>query len=187
MAFSPMTIFLAIGAIGILFTLITFLFGEIFESFDFGHFDHDLSHDGPGILSGRVISIFITAFGGFGAIATAQGIGPVASSMIGVGGGVVLGGVVYFFGRFLYSQQSSSNISSDDLIGLTAQVIVHIPKGGVGQIRCIVGESMIDKIAQSEDGSPIPLNASVRVVSIAGEMVIVSSAPMLERGGLFSN
>lgn len=188
MSLSPMTIFLAIGAIGMLFTVISFLFGEIFEALHFGgDFHHDIGHDGPSILSTRVISIFITAFGGFGAIATSQEIGPTVSSLIGITGGVVMGGAVYFFARFLYSQQSSSNISSDDLVGLTAQVVVYIPKGGVGQIRCIVGESMIDKIAQSEDGSAIPLNANVRIVSIKGESVIVSTASLLERGGLFSN
>jgi hypothetical protein len=188
MSLSPMTIFLAIGATGMLFTVISFLFGEIFEAFDFGgDFHHEIGHDGPSILSSRVISIFITAFGGFGAIATSQGVGPAASSAIGVAGGVLMGGVVYFFARLLYSQQSSSNISSDDLVGLNAQVIIHIPKDGVGQVRCIVGESMIDKIAQSEDGSAIPLNANVRIVSIRGESVIVSTTPLLERGGLFSN
>lgn len=187
MSFSPMTIFLAIGAVGLLFTLVSFLFGEIFEALEFdGDFDHEIGHDGPGFFSVRVISIFITAFGGFAAIATSRGVGPLASSLIGIAGGVLLGGVVYFFARFLYSQQASSTISSDDLLGLTAQVIVSIPAGGAGQIRCIVGEEMVDKIAQSEDGSPIPLNASVRIIRIAGESVIVTPESAFGRGGLFS-
>jgi len=183
-----MTIFLAIGAVGLLFTLVSFLFGEIFEAMEFeGDFDHEIDHDGPGLFSVRVISVFVTAFGGFAAISNSHGIGTVASSLLGIAGGVLLGGVVYLFARFLYSQQASSTISSDDLLGLIAQVVVSIPEGGMGQVRCIVGETMLDKIAQSEDGSSIPLNASVRIVRVTGESVIVCPESMFSRGGLFSD
>jgi hypothetical protein len=181
--------FLAIGAIGFLFVLISFLFGEIFESLDFGHdFDHDVAHEGPGIFSARVISIFITAFGGFGAIAVSKGVGTLASSVIGLGGGIALGALVYFFARFLYSQQASSDITTEDLIGRTAQVVIAIPAGDAGQVRCIVGESMIDKIARSRDGSAIPHNSLVRIEDVTGESVIVTLLPAVgEDRGLFSN
>jgi membrane protein implicated in regulation of membrane protease activity len=184
---SPQTIFLTIGAIGFLFVLISFLFGEIFEGLG-ADFHHDLSHEGPGLISARVISIFVTAFGGFGAIAVSQGFGSLASSLVGLAGGVALGAVVYYFARFLYSQQASSDITSEDLIGLTAQVIVAIPAGDAGQVRCIVGESLIDKIARSRDGSPIPHNSLVRIEEVTGESVIVTPLPAVggERG-LFSN
>ncbi len=186
---SPLTVFLAIGAIGFLFVLISFLFGEIFEGLDFGHdADHDFGHEGPGLISARVISIFVTAFGGFGAIAVSEGLGPLAGSIVGLAGGVALGAVVYYFARFLYSQQASSDITSEDLIGMTAEVVISIPAGDAGQVRCIVGESMIDKIARSKDGSPIPHNSLVRIEEISGESVIVVPLPAVgtERG-LFSN
>lgn len=184
---SPLTVFLAIGAIGFLFVLISFLFGEIFEGLGLD-FHHDLSHEGPGIFSARVISIFVTAFGGFGAIAVSEGLGPLASSIIGLGGGGVLGALVYFFARFLYSQQASSDITTEDLIGRTAQVVIGIPAGDAGQVRCIVGESMIDKIARSKDGSPIPHNSLVRIEEITGESVIVIPLPAVgQERGLFSN
>ena len=73
------TMFLAIAAVGFLFLMVSLFFGEIFEHFD-GGLDHDLEHGGPGFFSTRVISVFITAFGGFGAIATHYGYGPLAAS-----------------------------------------------------------------------------------------------------------
>ena len=64
--FTAFTIFLAIAALGFLFLIVALVFGEIFD-----FFDHDLDlgmdHGGPGVLSSRVIAVFITAFGGFGA------------------------------------------------------------------------------------------------------------------------
>jgi hypothetical protein len=57
-----------------------------------------------------------------------------------------------------------------------AQVSVAIPKGGLGQIRCTLGESGIEKIARSVDGAEIPANTLVKVEAIVGETVVVRRA-----------
>ncbi len=68
-----MTIFLAIGGIGFLFLLISLIVGDIFEAIGFDlDFGLDASHD-FGIFDSRVIGVFLTAFGGFGAIGTSIG------------------------------------------------------------------------------------------------------------------
>ena len=41
------------------------------------------------------------------------------------------------------------------------------------QVRCQVGEELIDKIARAGDGSGIPENSVVRVEDVLGEIVIV--------------
>lgn len=170
-------VFLGLGAIGFLFLLISLVFGEVFEHFDFhGDFDHGLDHGGPGLLSPRIISVFITAFGGFGAIGIYQGVGIFTSSMFGLGGGGVMAALIYFFARFLYGQQASSIISSSDLVGRTAQVTVSIPPNDSGQVRCLIGESLVDKIARSKDGSAIPYNSLVKIEDVIGESVIVIPA-----------
>lgn len=169
----PIAVFLAIAAVGFLFLLVSLIFGEIFEHADFGHLDHDFDHGGPGLLSPRILSVFITAFGGTGAIATYNNCGVLASSMFGTVAGGVLGGLVYFFARFLYSQQATSAISSSELVGRTAQVTVGIPVNGVGQVRCLVGETMIDKLARSRDGAEIAFNALVKIEEVIGESVVV--------------
>jgi len=132
--------------------------------------------DGHGLLDSRVISVFVTAFGGFGAIGIQMGLGIVGSSLMGLGGGVVLGGLVSLFARFLYKQQSSSSVGTGQLVGRTAQVIVSIAPGAVGQISCRIGEERIEKLARSKDNREIKAGAMVRVDEVAGGSVIVSIA-----------
>lgn len=168
---SAFTVFLAIAAIGFLFLVIALVFGEIFDFFDH---DTDVDVGGPGIFSTRVMAVFVTAFGGFGAIATKYGAEPVVASLVGLASGVVFGGAILGFARFLYGQQASSEVRSGDLVGQSARVIIAIPANGVGQIRCRIGEELVDKIAQSRDGAAIAEHASVKVETVLGETVIVS-------------
>lgn len=167
------TVFVAIAVVGFVFLLIALVFGEIFDFFDH---DLDLDHGGPGVLSSRVISVFITAFGAFGAIATNNGLGPGPASAVGLGSGLLFGGVIYGFLRFLYAQQASSDVVAADLVGQNARVVVAIPANGVGQVRCRIGEELIDKIAQSRDGIAIAENTPVRIEEVLGETVIVKRA-----------
>jgi membrane protein implicated in regulation of membrane protease activity len=172
-ALNAFSVFLGIAAIGFLFLILSLLFGGLFEHFD-GGLDHDMDHGGPGFFSTRVLSVFVLAFGGFGAIATHYGVGPLPASGIGVVSGVVLAAPIYFFARFLYGQQATSEVKSHDLVGQIARVVVTIPPGGVGQVRCRVGEELVDKIARAQNADPIPEHSSVRVEDVLGETVIVT-------------
>jgi hypothetical protein len=167
-----MTIFLVIGAIGLLFLLISLVVGDVFEAigFDFGL---DTSHD-FGIFDSRVIAVFLTSFGGFGVIGTTLGYGAFGGSLFGLLGGVGLGAIVFYFGKLLYSQQSSSSVSTSDLIGRTAQVVVGIKPGNLGQISCRIGEERIEKLARTIDGEEIKAGQLVRIESIGSDSVIVS-------------
>jgi membrane protein implicated in regulation of membrane protease activity len=172
-ALSAFTVFIAIAAVGFLFLMVSLFFGEIFEHFDTS-LDHDLDHGGPGFFSPRVMSVFVTTFGGAGAIATFYGWSPVPASLVGFGSGLVLSSLVVVFARFLYRQQASSDMRMADLVGQPGRVVVAIPAGGVGQVRCRVGEELIDKIARTRDGALIPENAAVRIDEVLGETVIVT-------------
>lgn len=169
---SAFSVFVAIAGVGFLFLMISLVFGEIFDHFGDG-LDSDMDHGGPGFFSGRVMAVFITAFGGFGAMATYYGLGPIPSSGVGFLGGVVFGGAIYVFARFLYSQQASSDVRTADLVGAIGRVIIAIPAGGVGQIRLRLGEELVDKIARTRDGILIPENMPVEVEEVLGETVIV--------------
>ena len=170
---SPLMVFLAIAAIGFIFLLVSLVVGDIFDSFGFDS-GVDGGADGHGLLDSRVISVFVTSFGGFGAIGIQMGLGIVASSLMGLAGGVVLGGLVSLFARFLYKQQSSSSVGTAQMIGRTAQVIVSIAPGSLGQVSCRIGEERIEKLARSKDNLEIKAGAMVRVEEIAGDSVIVS-------------
>jgi hypothetical protein len=172
---SVLTVFLIITGLGFTFLLISLVFGEVFEQFGIDA-DIDGGTDGPGFMDSRVISVFVTTFGGFGAIGIQLGLGVLASSLMGLASGVVLGGIVSLFARFLYKQQATSSVNAAQLIGRTAQVTVTIPAGGIGQISCRIGEERVEKIARSRDNGELRSGALVRVEEIAGDSVIVSSA-----------
>jgi membrane protein implicated in regulation of membrane protease activity len=173
MSFDLLTIFLIIGGIGFAFLLVSLVVGDIFEMFggspDIGSADVDF-----GFLDSRVLAVLITAFGGFGAIGVQMGFGAVASSLIGLLGGVIFAMVVSLFGRFLVAQQASSTVTDDSLLGRSAQVTVTIKPGAIGQITCRIGDERVERIARSKDGTEIPAGALVKVDSIAGDSVIVS-------------
>jgi len=172
-----LTLFVIIGAIGFVFLLASLVLGDLFELFG-GH--ADLGGDGTdfGLFDSRVIAVFITAFGGFGAIGVQLAFGPAASSVIGLLGGVIFGGIVSSFGRFLIGQQSSTTVTDDMLIGRTAQVTVAIKPGELGQITCRVGDERVEKVARFVSGDEIKAGSLVKVTSIAGDSVIVE----IERG-----
>jgi hypothetical protein len=171
--FSAFGIFLGIAGVGFLFLLISLIFGEIFEHFE-ADADHSFDHSGPSFFSVRGISVFVTAFGGIGAIGVRYGLSTTGASAAGVAGGMVFAYVIYLFARFLYGQQATSSLTGSDIVGQTARVVVAIPANGLGQIRCRVGEELVDRIARSRNGEAIAENVSVRVEEILGETVIVS-------------
>jgi hypothetical protein len=178
MSLSAFAIFLAIAAVGFLFLIISLLFGEIFGHGDIGAHGGDVHGDahGVGFLNLRVLSVFVTAFGGFGAIGVHLGYRTEISTAIGLVGGFIFGGVIYLFASFLYGQQASSGVGVGELVGRTGQISVAIPAGGLGQVRCALGESVVEKLARTVDGGAIPANTSVKIESIVGETVLVRRA-----------
>jgi membrane protein implicated in regulation of membrane protease activity len=178
--FISLPFFLGIGALGVLFLLLSFFFSEYLEAFELEEAS-DASGE-PGLVSLRTVSIFVTGLGGLGAMAQLRGAGTAVSAGVGAAGGLALAGLVYAFARYLHSQQSSSLVEMTELIGLRAEVIVSIPGTGVGQIRCQVGETVVEKIARSLDGDAFPLNTPVRIEKVAGETVTVSRWRPMEAG-----
>lgn len=171
--FSAFTVFLSISAIGFLVLLASFFFGEIFDHFGDGGWDHDLGHGGPSFFSMRVLSVFVTGFGGFGAIATHFGLSVLPASGIGFLSGLGCASAIYSFAKFLYGQQATTETTTSDLVGQQARTIVSIPAGGIGQVRCRIGEELIDKTARTRDGAAITENTIVVIEQVLGEIVIV--------------
>ena len=170
-ALNLLTLFLIITGVGFVFLLLSLVIGDLFDSFDL---HHDFAGTDLGILDSRVISVFITAFGGFGAIGVQLGLSAFVSSLIGLAGGLVFGGVVAAFAGFLQSQQASSAVSANQLVGRAAQVTVSIKPNQLGQIVCRIGEEKVEKLARTRNKSEIPAGEIVRIEAIAGDSVIVS-------------
>ena len=172
---SAFVTFLAIAAFGFVFLIGSSILGDMFEHGDFSH-DADGHGAGPSLLSSRILSVFVTAFGSFGAIGIHLGFGIGLSTAMGFGGGALFAGVIYLFASFLYSQQATSHVRISDLVGNTAQVSVTIPKGGVGQVRCTLGDTVVEKVARAATNEEIPVNSLVKINSIVGDVVLVQRA-----------
>ena len=172
---SAFVTFLAIAAFGFVFLIGSSILGDVFEHGDFSH-DADGHGAGPSILSSRILSVFVTAFGAFGAIGIHAGYGVGVSTAMGFGGGVLFAGVIYVFASFLYSQQASSHVRTGDLVGNMAQVSVTIPRGGVGQVRCTLGDTVVEKVARAASNEEIAVNTLVRITTLVGEVVLVDRA-----------
>jgi len=172
---SAQMVFFVIAIIGFIFLLGSFFLGDLFEQIGLGgELEPDGIADGmPGWFDSRVLSVFVTAFGGFGFISLKFGAGIVLSSLFGLASGVLLGAVVLWFARLLHRQQASSSISAFDLVGRIAQVTVTIPQGGIGQISCRVGPERIEKLARANNAAEIKAGATVVISEIADEAVIV--------------
>lgn len=167
-----MTIFLVIGGLGFLFLLLSLIIGDLFEAIGM-ELSLDASHD-FGVFDSRVIAVFLTAFGGFGVIASTLGWGAVGGSLFGLLGGFIFGAIVFYFGKLLYSQQSSSSVAPEDLIGRTAQVVVNIKPDQLGQISCLIGEEKVEKLARTVSGEELKAGQLVRIDSIGSDSVFVS-------------
>ena len=170
---SSFGVFLAIAAVGFVFLLVALVFGELFEHLG-ADADHSFDHSGPSFFSVRGISVFITAFGGIGAIGVRYGLSTTGASLAGMAGGLVFAWVIYLFAKFLYGQQATSSLASADILGQSGRVTVAIPAGGLGQVRCRIGDELVDRIARSRSGEAIAENAPIRVEEVLGETVIVS-------------
>jgi membrane protein implicated in regulation of membrane protease activity len=181
-----MLIYAAIGAFGLVVLLSMLVFGDIFGDHDVDHggFEHGgADAGGPSILSVRVMAAFLTAFGVGGVVARYYSLSHPAASGVGVVAGVVMASIVYQFAKILYSQQASSEVRMQGLIGATAEVSVAIPEGGVGQISLNSGGERTDHIARSSDGRALSRGTTVVVTSLGAQAVVVKPADAVSPGG----
>ena len=178
-----MLIYAAIAAFGLLVLLAMLVGGDIFGG------DHDISHDvggdhgGPSIFSVRIMASFLTAFGVGGVLARYNGLSHVVASGVGIVAGAIMSGLVLQFAKILYSQQASSALQMQSLVGTSAEVSVGIPAGGVGQIALNVGGERSEHVARSADGGALPRGAAVIVTGLSADSVIVARPGAQMTGG----
>jgi len=184
-----MLIYILIAAFGLFLLLVMLLAGEIFGG-DHDVGGHEIGHGGdadhaggPSVLSLRIMASFLTAFGVGGVVGRYYRLSHPISSGIGLVTGVAMAGIVYQFAKVLYSQQASSEIRMQGLIGTIAEVSVAIPAGGVGQIALSSAGARSEHIARSADGRALSRGATVVITSLGGDSVIVAPAGSPAAGG----
>lgn len=145
------SIFLVIGIAGALLLIVSVMLDGIFEIFDFG--------DGP--LSLTTIAAF-TALFGFAAFATIGAGAPSSVAAI-VGGiaGLLGGALAWWLSRLIRGAESTTSVSSGDLVGSEASVVLAIPAGGLGEVALVRHGERVSLAATAE--SAIPRGARVRI------------------------
>lgn len=147
-------VFLIIGIIGALLLVISVVLDGIFEVFDFG--------DGP--LSLTTIAAFTAIFGFASFAMVGAGASATVAGVVGAVAGIAGGAIAWWLSRLIRSAESNTSVSSDELIGDEASVVLAIPENGLGEVALVRHGERVSLSATAS--APIPRGARVRVVQI---------------------
>lgn len=168
-----MILFLTVAFAGFFLVSMSMLFGGSGD-FDMGDMAGDIDHGGgPGFLNLKVIAMGLCGWGIAGGIAHSFGMDRLMSSIIGIGGAVVLGSIGLAIMKVFYQSQSPFSIEDEDYHGHTGRTLYEIPKDGLGQIICNIKGTSLTLMAKDEHGKKIAKDTVVEIVSRQGGMVIV--------------
>ena len=167
-------LYFTLFVIGVLFTVVTSLFSLDHGAGDVA-LDAGLGHVDIPLFSPTILSVFVTGFGGIGAILRMtthlHPLVEIASAAAGGVGFAFLG--LLILGAIAKQTQGGSEYATGDLLGGAAEVIVPIPAGGVGEVAYVKKGSRSNAPARSKDGTAIARNSDVQIVSISGTTLVV--------------
>lgn len=181
-----MTIYTIFFGVGLVFTVLSALFGHLLGGHDAhadvgtgGHADTGYDSGGmPGmsLVSPTIIASFITALGGLGMIFT--NINATKSIWISlplsvIGGLIIAAGVVWMFNALFRQTQSSSESHVADLVGQTATIITPIPPNGVGEIAYVQSGTRYSAPARDDHGAAVANGQTVKIVRVVGSQFYV--------------
>lgn len=160
-------VFLIIGIIGAILLIISVVLDGVFDLFDFG--------DGP--LSLTTIAAF-TAIFGFAAFATvgagaSAGVGAVVGSVAGVAGGAV----AWWLSRAIRGAESTTAVTTTELVGTEASVVLAIPAGGLGEVALIRHGERISLAATASESLPRGTRVRVTQTLTATSVAVVPVDP----------
>ena len=121
-----------------------------------------------------VIAMFIAAFGGTGILMSKRGFPIFYQLPVAAASGLVIGGLTfYLFLKIITGTQASSEVLSEELIGIEAEVTTPIPNHGMGEITYTAKQQRYNGPAQSTDGKEIPARTVVRIVRVVSNTFFV--------------
>ena len=172
-------IYLVLLSIGFIYALLILVgqgVGEIglpdIDTGDIPSFDH--GEVGLPSISPMSIASFVTAFGAFGLVSALMFEASAGTSLIfAVGGGLGVGVIAQLLFIYVFSPQTSSLRTQQDVIGSTAEVITAIPDGGIGQIALVARGSRATYSARTKPGQTLKQGDVVRVVELVGSIAFV--------------
>jgi membrane protein implicated in regulation of membrane protease activity len=180
-------------AVGAVYALIAGVGAGVFggHAHHGGLIGHDLGHDidhgvdpSYSTVQGEVhlshvspvtITMFVTAFGGVGLIATRTLALPALLSLpMALASGVILAAVAFYtFSKLFQATEGSSEPRVSELVGLEAEVITPVPSRGLGEIAYVARGSRFTAPARSEDGKSHPAYSTVLIERVVGSVFCV--------------
>lgn len=147
------------------------IFGGLLNVFHLGGFDFG------GVSPTPVLLGFLAMFGVGGLFGLhSLGVGAGIATLVGAGAGLVGAGVVLGAFKVLGSAQSTESFSLQDMIGSTGRVSVGIPANRYGSVLISFAGASHNMGATSD--TEIPAGRVVKVVGVAGNNLVVESAPV---------
>jgi len=167
---------------GILYAIISALLSD--GDVDYGEADltglegeaaSDVS-DMPSPFSPLVIVSAISTFGAVGIIGkTGFKMGDIASAILSLSLAGIMGAAIFFgIVKVMYSSQSDSTFSLEELVGSEAEVIITIPGNGLGLIALVVNGTRYNLPAKSLDGKSIERSSIVKIRKLKGNAAVVT-------------
>ncbi len=130
-------------------------------------------------LSPATISVFLTTFGGIGIITTTLFHMKLLLSLpVSLASGVLVAGFVLILFYHLFTKiQASSETKMTEVVGLTGEVTVPIPAGGLGEVAYICRGARLVGPARADGSNSFPRHAAVRIARRVGSTLYVERAP----------
>lgn len=168
-----MTLFLVIGAIGIVLLLVTLVLGDFLDgALEFG----------PDLISGPAVAAFLGAFGFGGALALNAGASTGVAVVVGLAVGALIGLGAGYASAQLNKGGDESNVRTSSLVGRPATVVTAIPEGGFGTVSIVAAGHITSLNARATQpisaGTPVVITGILSATSVAVELRAAGS----ERG-----
>lgn len=158
-----LTVFLALGFLGIIMLLLSVFIGEAVEGFFDGF--------GPDFLSGAAAAGFFGALGFVGAWVLDATDSTSIASAAGVVAGLGVGGLTGWGTKALMRGGDEANVTTGGLVGLTGNVVADIPAAGMGQISVVAAGHITRLNARCE--SPLAAGQAVVITNVLSPTSVV--------------
>ncbi len=173
-------IFASIMTLGVVYLLISLIFGGIVEGLHIdthvdihvdGFADADAGAEGRGIGC-SVIAAFLAGFGSVGLFGSLSGWNIIVSIIVSLLSGVLLARVVIAVLRFVVKQESSDLLKASDIVGSFARVTVNTPAGKKGE-ALLEGRELIKYPVKNLNDTPLKKGDYVEVIEVSGGTLYV--------------
>lgn len=151
-----MTVFLVVGAVGVLLLLVALVVGDVL--------DGALEGLSAGFFSTEALAGFLGALGFGGAIALATTGSTTLAVVVGLVLGVLLGWLAARASKFLHGDGEGDTVRTTDVLEKIGSVVSAIPEGGFGVVSLSVGGHLTRLNARSSAAVPAGTQVSVTQV-----------------------